>query len=411
MKGEVLVISFAELCASLRSAVFSVVALATGVLNLNGTKASDEVSTTTDDAAIIDGLQAFLKRFVYLADESLYLLVSLWTLGTHLHQQFDFFGYLFIHSPEPQSGKSRLLELLHEISLNATQIQVAPSAAFLSRTAADKTHLLDEVDGWTNKEELRNVLNAGFQKGRSYSRLRESHGGKYVPDEFPVYAPRALAGIGTEILDRVTRDRTFMIRMVRQKHTERREPFRPARIKQELDTLRKSIAQWVKENREAVSDCYNNGHFPYLERFQDRTIDVSQSLAAILETVYSDQNKARAARETLARAIGITRGEQQATEDGHEILKGLASLATPDNPLIGNATELAERLHAVLDAELSQEAVFRVLRRYDFETKSTRLPGEQQPRYRYRLEHETLKDLVDRYIGEVSPGENANPNQ
>src|SRR5438105_8772468 len=77
--------------------------------------------------AILDELEAFFKRFVLLSDESVYFLLALWTLGTHLHQKFDYFGYLFIHSPERQSGKSRLLELLREVTFKPTDIQVAPS--------------------------------------------------------------------------------------------------------------------------------------------------------------------------------------------------------------------------------------------------------------------------------------------
>jgi hypothetical protein len=369
---------------------------------------STEVTQPQDakpDLAILDDIEKYFKRFILLPDESLYLLASLWVLGTHLHQQFDFFGYLFVHSPEPQSGKSRLLELLREITFASTDIQIAPTPAVLFRMAANKTHLLDEVDGWTNKEELRNVLNAGFQKGRSVARMKEVRG-SFVAEEFQVYAPRTLAGIGTSILDQTTRDRTFMIRMVRQKHTERREPFRPARLKPELDKLRKAVTQWVKENRDAVTLCYENAKFPYLQNFQDRTIDVSQPLAAILEIAYLESQQLKTVRERLVKAIGITRGEQQETENGHEILRALAKLASQESPLVGNASELAQRLHPEIDAGLTEHDVSDVLRKYDFKTKSTRLRGEDQPRYRYHLAHEALRDLCERYGGEEQPAEN-----
>src|SRR5205814_2266678 len=113
---------------------------------------------------------------------------------------------------------------------------------------------------WTNKEELRNILNAGFQKGRTVVRMGEADGA-YTPKKFKVFAPRALAGIGTAILDGVTRDRTFMIRMVRQKQSERRERFHPKKLKTDLERLRKAISQWIKHNQAAVCDCYENGQF------------------------------------------------------------------------------------------------------------------------------------------------------
>src|SRR5436305_13802471 len=100
-------------------------------------------SNETQVQSPIPELETFFKRFILLPDESLYLLLALWTIGTHLHERFDFFGYLFIHSPERQSGKSRLLELLYQVAAKPTDIQISPSPAVLFRLAAGNTHLLD----------------------------------------------------------------------------------------------------------------------------------------------------------------------------------------------------------------------------------------------------------------------------
>lgn len=352
------------------------------------------------DFAILTSLEEYFRRFILLSDDSLYSLVSLWAIGTHIHKEFDFFGYLFMHSPEPQSGKSRLLELLNEVVLNPSGIVVSPTPAILSRAAENQTFLLDEVDSWTNRDELKQVLNAGFQKGRKVLRCG-SQQENYKPQLFNVYAPRALAGIGTNILEPATRDRTFMIRMVRQKHTERRERFQPGKIKPELDDLRKGISDWVKRNQREVRECYRNGDAPYLQNFRDRTIDVSQSLAAILEIAYKQSDDIRKMRTQFARAVAITRGEQhQTSEQEHEILRELMKLAQTENPLIGSTSELADKLHQVLDKDITKDDVYPVLRGYDFTTKSTRLQGEDQPRYRYSLSYEALRDLWERYAGD-----------
>jgi hypothetical protein len=352
----------------------------------------------TPDFAILDALEKYLRRFILLPDESLYSLVSLWVIGTHLHKEFDFFGYLFLHSPEAQSGKSRLLELLNEVAFNPSGIVISPTPATLFRAADNKTFLLDEVDAWTRKDDLKEVLNGGFQKGRTVVRCDGKETG-FTPRNFNVYAPRALAGIGTDILEPVTRDRTFMIRMVRQKQTERRERFQPRKIKPELDALRKGIGDWVKRNKQAVREWYEKGDAPYLQSFHDRTIDVSNSLAAILEVAYRQSEGIRETRERFAKAVGMTRGEQQSTESGHEILRELTRLAQAQNPLVGSASELAERLHSVIDGGIGEYDVSGVLRRYDFKTKSTRLRGEEQPRYRYSLPYAALQDLCERYAG------------
>jgi hypothetical protein len=44
-------------------------------------------------------------------------------------------------------------------------ILVSPSEAVLFRTSEGQTQLLDEVDGWTNRDELRNILKAGYHVG------------------------------------------------------------------------------------------------------------------------------------------------------------------------------------------------------------------------------------------------------
>lgn len=350
------------------------------------------------DFAVLTNLRDFFKRFVLLPDDSLYLLIALWTLGTYLYEQFEYFGYLFIHSPEPQSGKSRLLEVLQQVTHNASEISVDPTPAVLFRTATNATHLMDEVDGWTNKDELKNVLNAGFRRGNAITRLREERG-DYTAHKFKVYAPRALAGIGTSILDHSTRDRCFIIRMVRQKPNERCKPFRLNRLQKEIPDLQGEIKAWVAKHKAAVAGLYECEEFNYLDPFRDRTIDISQSLAAIMTVAFQGHANAEDAKATLLKAIEITRLEQQSPSEDHALLKQLAEMAKTEDPLIGNATELAEKLQPLVD-KVDEHAISALLRKYDFKPKSKRRPGEQ-PRSRYILAQADLQDLCDRYAAEI----------
>ena len=132
-----------------------------------------------------------------------------------MYSDFEYTGYIFACSPEPQSGKSRLLEVLELLVANPSGVLISPSEAILFRTAEGHTQLLDEVDGWTNKDELRNVLNAEFHRGATVQRMADSDTG-YEVRSFPVYAPRSLAGIGHTVLHGTTWDRTFVLDMVRQ---------------------------------------------------------------------------------------------------------------------------------------------------------------------------------------------------
>jgi hypothetical protein len=130
-------------------------------------------------------------------------------------------------------------------------ILVSPSEAVLFRTSKGQTQLLDEVDGWTNRDELRNILKAGYHVGGKVARMFDNSG-KYEVQYFPVYAPRALAGIGNRILDDATRDRTFVIDMVRQTREERREQLRLRKIGPEANALKDEILGWVKANKKEV---------------------------------------------------------------------------------------------------------------------------------------------------------------
>jgi len=179
---------------------------------------------TAKQPDVIMHVRNFIRRFVFFRDEELYDLVATWIVSTYMTDQFEYVGYLFAHSPEPQSGKSRLLEVLDLLVNNSSGILVSPTEVVLFRTAEGQTQLFDEVDAWTNKDELRSVLNAGFRFGGSVVRMREE-GSDFGPKRFPVYGPRALAGIGAKILDATTRDRTFMLRWFGRSETKSASSF------------------------------------------------------------------------------------------------------------------------------------------------------------------------------------------
>src|SRR5271166_3381719 len=64
------------------------------------------------DETIIDRVASFIERFVFLQRKSLYHLIATWCVGTHVHPGFEYYPYLLACSPQPESGKSRLLEVL-----------------------------------------------------------------------------------------------------------------------------------------------------------------------------------------------------------------------------------------------------------------------------------------------------------
>jgi hypothetical protein len=352
---------------------------------------------------IVQTVADFIERFVFLRTRSLYQLLSLWTISTHMYSDFDYTGYIFACSPEPQSGKSRLLEVLDLLVANPSGILISPTQAILFRTAGGNTQLLDEVDGWTNREELRNVLNAGFQQGATVQRMGDHSGGGYEVQSFPVYAPRVLAGIGRRILNRTTLDRSFIFDMVRQTRDERRERFQRRAIQSEAEELKSAITSWVSRHKTEVLRCYGESPFSYLQDFRDRTIDVTQPLAAIVEVAYLGHPERGQAISALTEAVVITRREDESLTDGHKILSYLVQLARSENPLVGNATELTLRCRSLGDEAIEETSVSSTLRRYGFEPRSIRKSGTAK--YRYSLPLAALTELVQRYVGDVTATE------
>src|SRR5581483_7834638 len=312
----------------------------------------------------------------------------------YVYEEFDYIGYLLLYSPEPRSGKSTLLKVLNYLVAKSTGIDASPTQANIYRNANGCTQLFDEADAVQNMEALRSVLNVGFEKGSVVTRSDQRKSGGYTPKQYNVFAPRALAGVGTHILDRTTLDRTFAIAMVRQKKSEKRERLRRREVADEVKRLKSSIEKWVAANRAKLVARYRR-EFKYLDTFNDRTIDISEPLATVLEVAYEGSCKLEAKRGELLDAIRITRSEQKSDSSDHVVLRHLLSLTESTDPLVGNAKELVAMCGNL--AQVPDEyALGRMLKRYGFKPKSTRKPGEDAA-YRYWLDRQTLKDIVDRW--------------
>jgi Protein of unknown function (DUF3631) len=347
---------------------------------------------------VVDQAAAFARRFIFLKRPSLYRFVGLWIIHTYLIEQFDYTGYLFAYSPEPESGKTRLLDVLNVLVHNSSGIIASPTEAVLFRTAKGRTQLLDEADTWMSMQLIKGVLNAGSKRGGMVARMDKLANGRYKVADHEVFAPRAIAGIGAHILPPATRSRTFEIEMIRQRKEERRERFRSREVELAAAQLVATIKEWVGRNRAEVALRVSQP-FPYLDRFGDRTIDICEPLAAVLEVAYRDTAELDQARLDLIDAIATTRKEQAESILEHRILSALAREAETDallaGPLVGTASELASRCGRS-GIECNEHDVSRTLRTYGFTSKSIR--REDGSKKRYSLTQAELSDVCSRYL-------------
>lgn len=347
-----------------------------------------------DGKTLVQAVVEFLQEHIFLAKPELYLLVGTWTIATHLHRIFDFMGYLLIHSAEKQCGKTKLMELLDYLVYQSTGLQVSPTVATLFRSADKHTQLLDEIDTWSNQDSWKDILNAGFKQGSFVTRCDPDSG--FRLKRYPVYGPKALAGIGTSALHETTRDRTFCIEMIRRKQEEAGTRIRPRQIAASGKVLKQLIVDWVESNRKDIARFYESADYPEVAHCAERTIDISEPLVAILEVMYKGRPDRNDVITELIKAIERARKEQHSASESYRLLLQLFSLTEIEDPLVGNPTELKAQL-ANCDPPPEEFAISRVLHQYGFEKKSMRRQGTDDPRYRFVIRRARLSELIERF--------------
>lgn len=230
----------------------------------------------------LDRLQALVRKYVVTTDAQR-LVISLWVVHAHLANRFDQTPYLTVTSPERQCGKSRLLELL-ELVVPRPWATIMPSEAVLYRKvdAEGPTLLLDEVDAIfapkaaERYEALRAILNAGHRRGHTVSRCVNF--GQDL-QEFEVYCPKVLAGIG--VLPSTITDRAIPIRLQRKTRSERVARFFVREAAAEAAPIRAEIEGWADENGAAVAAA--RPEMP--DELSDRMQEGCEALVAIADAL------------------------------------------------------------------------------------------------------------------------------
>jgi hypothetical protein len=172
--------------------------------------------------------------------------VVLWIAHTHALAAFEVTPF---RSAEKRSGKTRLLEVLHELVPSPWQA-VQPTEAVLFRKIEEQqpTLLLDEVDAifkgppTSRTEGLRAMLNAGYRRGAIVDRCNSTAAGVNLV-KFRVFCPKVLAGIGT--LPDTVNDRCIPIILARKRKGEHAARFRLRDFALEAAPLQKALATWA----------------------------------------------------------------------------------------------------------------------------------------------------------------------
>lgn len=262
-------------------------------------------------SAALNQAYTILKRFTVQTSRHEYVAIVLWIAYTHASQAFDFAPRLLFTSAEKRSGKTRNMEVTSKLSANPLIAANATVPAIFRSLDQPRTLFLDEADtifGTKVKaeqnEDLRGLLNAGFQRGTPVIR---TVGPSHTPTEFQVFAPACLAAIG-KLPDTIA-DRAVNIRLRRRRADEAVEQYRTRRNDPELLSAQAFIADAVTEVIDAIAACEPD------TPLEDRAADLWEPLLAMAD-VAGDTWPARA-REA---ALYLTR---KALEEDHEQSEGV----------------------------------------------------------------------------------------
>ena len=328
-------------------------------------------------------------------------------------------------SPEPGSGKSRVLEILYTLTPDP-MLMITPSVAALFRKLGQQqaTLLFDECDtifqqrGKENQnEELRALINGGYRKGATIPRCV---GTKHEVHEFPVFAATALAGLG--YLPDTIMTRSIVIKMRRRLYREKIEPYRVRDHEAEGLRIRDKVAEWA----ETVMSEVGNARPNLPDGITDRLADVWEPIIAVADEAGGHWPKtARLACEELA---GASKNENESLRI--RLLRDLKDIFSTETAL-PTATILkrltgSEAIGIDLDGDpillsadapwsnlrgepLDPKGLANFLKHFEIRSKKIKFDGHALQGYS-RVD---LEDAWDRYVsptpGQVEPTEPMEP--
>jgi len=348
-------------------------------------------------AGLLDRGHGYLSRFIAYPSSHAAIAHVLWIAHCHAMDAWEATPRLAALSPEPGSGKTRLLEITENLVPRPVEaVNVTP--AYLFRKVADEegrpTILFDEIDTVfgpkaKNNEEIRGLLNAGHRQGAVAGRCVVK-GKEIHTEEIPAYCAVALAGL--DDLPDTIRTRSILIRMRRRAPGETVEPYRRRLHSHEGFELRDQLAEAIgmaeSELRRAMPSMPDG--------VVDRDADVWEPLLAIADLAGGDWPVlARVAAVTL-----VTDAKAGTPSLGVKLLSDLRTVFGDCDHM--RTDELLQKLCALDESPwgemrgkaLDARGLARRLSKYDVRPKTNRTDSGTAKGYT----RESLHDAWQRYL-------------
>lgn len=198
-----------------------------------------------------------IRKYTVLPGAHTPEVVAAWIAHTYVVTCFYTTPRIVASSPQPGSGKTRLLEVLALLCNDPRHIYSATPAALFRRigkahqdNAQPPTILYDEADALfgpsrpnEQTEQLRALMNAGYKKGATVDRCEGTYDALQVVS-MQVFAPLALAGLAGNLPDTII-SRGIVIEMKKRAPGECVSPFKERVAAQEAAPLVKALTEWA----------------------------------------------------------------------------------------------------------------------------------------------------------------------
>jgi putative DNA primase/helicase len=292
--------------------------------------------------AMLGELAAAIKRHVILPASAIDC-CTLWIAHTWVHDRFQHSPRLSVTSPVKRCGKSTLLDVLRATSHRPLKADnISASGVFRTVEALRPlTLLVDEADTFLgDNEELRGILNSGFERTGEVIRVVEVKG-EWQPIRFATFCPVALAGIGT--LPGTLEDRAVPIVLQRKAAAEVVVKLRTPGARAALHTISRKLARWAADRAARLPA---DPSIP--DALGDREGDISVPLLAIADDAGGEWP--HRAREALLTVFGFRSAAEGTMESGALLLRDIklmfaetSSLRMPSADIVRRLGEMEER--------------------------------------------------------------------
>jgi putative DNA primase/helicase len=294
---------------------------------------------------LLDALARTVRRHVILPGDAADA-VALWIAHTWVAEHFQHSPRLGIGSPAKRCGKSTLLDVLRATCRRPLKADnISASGVFRTvealREEGGLTLLVDEADSFLgDNEELRGILNSGFERSGKVIRVVEVRG-DFQAVRFSTFCPVALAGIGK--LPDTLADRCVPITLQRKAMSETVTKLREPGARAALHKAARCLARWSADR---------GPHLPpdpvVPDEMGDREGDISIPLLSIADDAGGDW-PARA-RRALLDVFGLRNRTEGNAEAGALLLADLRRLFTergaarlPSAEIIAELEKMEER--------------------------------------------------------------------